>query len=207
MFLLVERGHLNRRGLRLPGYDTVYEYLVLQFIDMQYDNPVFRTTTAQRELLKKWEAQFMWITKCRSQKAAYLMLRNHIQNFFIGLESAAVSESARSQTQPISSTRQLINGFCRLLVEHCHSQHNVKFYADKLCITPYYLSKITSKTIRASPKELIDRQIIMEMKRLLTTTDITIKELASRFHFDTMSYMARFFRRHTGVTPDEFRRQ
>ena len=47
----------------------------------------------------------------------------------------------------------------------------------------------------------------MEMKRLLTTTDHPIKEIAARFHFDTMSYMARFFRRHTGCTPDEFRKQ
>lgn len=47
----------------------------------------------------------------------------------------------------------------------------------------------------------------MEMKRLLTTTDISIKELAARFHFDTMSYMARFFRRYTGLTPNEFRKQ
>ena len=54
---------------------------------------------------------------------------------------------------------------------------------------------------------MINRQIIMEMNRLLTTTDISIKELAARFHFDTMSYMARFFRRYTGLTPNEFRKQ
>jgi YesN/AraC family two-component response regulator len=61
--------------------------------------------------------------------------------------------------------------------------------------------------LNATPKELIDRQIIMEMKQMLTTTDISIKELAAIFHFDTMSYMARFFRRHTGQNPNEFRKQ
>ncbi len=83
---------------------------------------------------------------------------------------------------------------------------DVKFYAEKLCITPYYLSRITARTIGVTPKELIERQIILEMKRLLTTTDISVKELAVLFHFDTVSYMARFFRRHTGFTPNEYRK-
>lgn len=80
-------------------------------------------------------------------------------------------------------------------------------YADELCITPSYLSKITNRAIKAAPKELIDRQIILEMKHLLINTDISVKELASRFHFDSVSYMARFFRRHAGCTPAGFRKQ
>ncbi len=130
-----------------------------------------------------------------------------MQNFFIGLESIFFSEGARSLVHPVGPARQLFNKFCRLVVEHCHSQHEVKFYAGKLCITPYYLSKITRRMMGASAKELIDRQIVMEMKRLLSTTDISIKELAFHFHFETMSYMARYFRRHTGWTPNEFRKR
>ena len=97
-----------------------------------------------------------------------------------------------------------------MVVEHCYAHHDVKFYADVLCITPYYLSKITNKAVKISPKELIDRQIILEMKRLLINTDISVKELATRatrFHFDSVSYMARFFRRYTGATPMGFREQ
>ena len=188
-------------------FDEATFTLSSSFFDIQYGNPVFSTTSEQWNLLEIWEKQFLWITQCQAQKPAYMMLRNHLQNFFIGLESLVVSEGARGQVHPVSSTRQLFNRFCRLLVEHCYSQHEVKFYAEKLCITPYYLSKITGKTVGISPKELIDRQIIMEMKRLLTTTNISTKNLAAQLHFDTMSYMARFFRRHTGVTPEEFRKQ
>ncbi len=178
-----------------------------QFFDLIYDNPLLYPDSSQWELLETWEKQLRWIIQCRMQKSVYIMLRNHLQNFFIGLECILFSEGVQSLVQPIGSTRQLFNSFCRLVVEHCHTEHEVKFYAEKLSITPYYLSKITRKTMGASAKELIDRQIVMEMKRLLTTTDLPIKELATRFHFDTMSYMARFFRRHTGCTPEEFRRQ
>ena len=39
-----------------------------------------------------------------------------------------------------------------MVVEHCYAHHDVKFYADVLCITPYYLSKITNKAIKISPR-------------------------------------------------------
>ncbi|MCR6506441.1 helix-turn-helix domain-containing protein [Bacteroides sp. KH365_2] len=58
-----------------------------------------------------------------------------------------------------------------------------------------------------SPKEIIDRQIVMEIKRMLISTDLSAKEIADRFHFDSTSYMGRYFRRHTGMTPTEFREQ
>lgn len=188
-------------------FDEATFTLSSQFFDFVYDNPVLYPAAGQWELLETWEELFRWMTLCRAQKPAYMMLRNHLQNFFIGLESLIFSEGVQSLVPPVGSTRQLFNRFCCLVMEHCHAQHGVKFYAEKLCITPYYLSKITRKTASASTKELIDRQIILEMKRLLTTTDIPVKELAARFHFDTMSYMARFFRRHTGCTPEAFRRQ
>lgn len=179
-----------------------------RFFDLVYDNPIFRTTPGQRELLQAWERQFLWIAQCQVQKPAYTMLRNHLQNFFVGLENIAIAAvSSPPLIQPASPARQLFNGFCRLVVQHCHARHDVRFYADRLCITPYYLSKVTSRTMGVSPKELIDRQIVTEMKRLLATTDIPVKELAAQFHFDTVSYMARFFRRHTGCTPEEFRKQ
>lgn len=188
-------------------FDVATLTLTSQFLEMIYDAPVFHTTPEQWDLLMTWEKQFLWIAQNTTQKSAFLMSRNQIQNFFIGLESIVMSENISTRIQPISSVRQLFNRFCRLLAEHCRTQHEVKFYADKLCITPYYLSKVTDKTTGMPPKELIDRQIIMEMKLLLATTNTPIKELAVQFNFDTVSYMARYFRRHTGLTPNEFRKQ
>ena len=190
-------------------FDEVTFNLSSPFFDWLYEHSIFRASPEQWALLGMWEEQLRWMMRCRSQKAAYLMLRNHLQNFFIALESLVVSEGTRTGTevQPASTARSLFNRFCRLLTEHCHAHHDVKFYATELCITPYYLSKITDRAVKISPKELIDRQIILEMKRLLTTTDISVKELATCFHFDTVSYMARFFRRNTGLTPNEFRKQ
>ena len=206
---MADEGYVVKDNIEFSSglFDEATFTLSSQFFDTVYDCPIFHTTSEHRELLAAWEKLFVRITQCQAPKSAYMMLRNHLQNFFIGMENIVMSEGIRIHIQPISTTRQLFNRFCHLLVEHCHAQHEVKFYAEKLCITPYCLSKITNKTLNMTPKELIDRQIIMEMKHLLTSTDISIKELTACFHFDTMSYMARFFRRHTGLTPNEFRKQ
>ena len=58
-----------------------------------------------------------------------------------------------------------------------------------------------------SPKEMIDRQIVTEMKQMLVFTALSAKEIADRFHFDGTSYMGRYFRKHTGMIPTEFREQ
>mgnify|MGYP005934679787 FL=1 len=189
-----------------PGlFDETTFSLSSAFFDRVYDDPIFQTSAEQRILLYSWHCHNDYYMHVLVGKPVRMMIRNQIQNLFMAIEALTMPEIPAKNIKPISIVRQQFNRFCRLLVEHCYSQHDVKFYADKLCITPYYLSKITFKTLGISPKELIDRQIVMEMKRLLVSTDLSAKEIVDRFHFDSTSYMGRYFRRHTGMTPTEFR--
>lgn len=177
------------------------------FFDRIYDNPIFPTTGEQRTLWETWYGMNDYCMRIDEYKSAYIMLCNQLQNLFLAMEAATKPAVPTSDIKPVSQTRRLFSSFCRLLVEHGRSQHDVGFYADKLCVTPCYLSKVTFKTLGISPKKLIDRQIIIEMKRLLVSTDLSAKEIAELFHFDNTSYMGRYFRRHTGMTPTEFRQQ
>lgn len=58
-----------------------------------------------------------------------------------------------------------------------------------------------------SPKDLIERQVILEIKALLETSDMSVKEIAEKMNFDDASYMCRFFKRHTGVSFTTYRNQ
>ena len=161
----------------------------------------------QNRVIELWLKQMFWMSVHSSVKHARIMMRNHLYNFFIGMEAELQPFMRRMHDRNTTSVRVIFNRFCMLVLEHCHKQHDVRFYADQLCITPYYLSKITRKIMKISPKELIDNQIILEIKQVLLTTDFSIKEIADRFHFDSPSYLGRYFRRHTGVTPTKFREQ
>lgn len=185
--------------------DEVILPLSSVFFERIYDEPILPTTGEQRVLLETWNAHIDYYAQGSAAKSARMMMRNELQNLFLAMEVALVFDAPPEHVKSLSSSRRLFNSFCKLIAENCCSQHEVKFYADKLCITPYYLSKITARITEATPKQLIDWQIVMEIKHLLTTTDLTIKEIADRFRFDSTSYLGRYFRRYTGMTPSGFR--
>lgn len=187
--------------------DEVILPLSSAFFERIYNEPILPTAGEQRNLAETWNTHIDHYAQCSAARSARMMMRNHLQNLFLAMEVKLVFDAPSEHISPISSSRRLFNGFCKLVSEHCYAQHEVKFYADTLCITPYYLSKITARITEMTPKQLIDCQIVMEIKHLLATTDMTVTEIADRFHFDSTSYLGRYFRRHTGMTPTEFREQ
>lgn len=178
-----------------------------EFFDWIYEYPIFTIPPDKRLDISLWLTTMERIEHIAERKHRITMLRNMLQTFFLGLESALKHHIANQEIKTFSSSRRLFNEFYKLLSENCKQHHDVKFYADKLCITPYYLSRITRQIFSASPKELIDRQIIMEIKALLTTTELSVKEIAASYNFESSSYLGRFFRRHIGMTPSEYREQ
>lgn len=89
--------------------------------------------------------------------------------------------------------------------EHCTEQREVAFYADRLCISTRYLSTIIRSVAHSTAKEFIDRSVVLEIKMLLGSTELSVQEIAYRLHFPDQSYLGRFFKKHTGVSPTEFR--
>lgn len=177
------------------------------FFDWLDENQICVIPDDRHKDIALWFEAMDWIDRNCDTGYRNVMMRNQWQNFFLGFESVLKPLLEAKNMETISSARKLFHRFCQLLCENCRTRHDVKFYADKLCITPYYLSKITSRIFQVSPKELIDRQLIMEIKALLTTTDFTVKEIADRYCFESASYLGRYFRRHTGMTPLDYREQ
>lgn len=175
------------------------------FFDWLYEHPVFSVPDERKQDIELWLSMMDWIETNTTGKYRNMMLRNQWHNFFLGVESVLKNRLTERDIKTISASRRLFNGFCKLLSENCRRYHEVKFYADKLCVTPYYLSRITHRIFSVSPKELIDRQIVMEIKSLLTTTELSVKEIADLYNFESSSYLGRYFRRHVGMTPSEYR--
>ena len=82
----------------------------------------------------------------------------------------------------------------------------MEFYADKLFITPKYLSKVIKQASGRSGPEWIDSFVILEAKNLLKYTDKPIKEVVWQLHFPNPSVFNKYFKKHTGMTPSEFRK-
>lgn len=106
-----------------------------------------------------------------------------------------------------SKDLQYVLLFKELLEMHYTTEKTVLFYAEKINITTKRLLQATAKIQGKTPKEIIDYRIVLEIKRLLSHTDQSIKEIAFSLGFNEPTNFVKYFRKHDGVTPATFRKQ
>lgn len=94
----------------------------------------------------------------------------------------------------------------RLLEINIGSMKNVSQYADLLNLSSYQLNAITKSSAGKTVSDLINEQIILEAKRYLLATPDQIKEVADHLGYEDASYFIRFFKKHTGHSPEAFRK-
>jgi len=95
--------------------------------------------------------------------------------------------------------------FLTILSIHCRKQHQVKFYAGALFVTPAYLSKIIKDTTGKPAKDFINEAVIIEAKILLEDLQLTIFEIAEELEFSNVHNFSDFFRYHTSISPSQYR--
>lgn len=96
--------------------------------------------------------------------------------------------------------------FHQLMTEHIREERSVRFYAAKLYVTPKYLSETVKAFAGKTAGELIDEMVMIEAKQLLDDPGISVTEVASILHFSDQFFFRKFFKRHGGMTPSEYRR-
>ena len=99
----------------------------------------------------------------------------------------------------------IYNRFVSLVAESYRQAHDVKFYADRLCITTRYLSEVTSRVVGKSPKQIIADYLLSEAKTYLDTTRLSIQEVADRLGFSSQALFCKFFKAQEKISPSEHR--
>ncbi|BFO64041.1 AraC family transcriptional regulator [Chryseobacterium sp. S0630] len=101
---------------------------------------------------------------------------------------------------------ELSTSFFKLVQEHFKDEHNVQFYADKLFISRKYLTKVINKAIFKSPRDIIHQVLAVEARLLLKNPNLNISEVASQLSFSDQASFSKFFKKHTGKSPLEYRK-
>ncbi|HUS30962.1 MAG TPA: helix-turn-helix domain-containing protein [Kofleriaceae bacterium] len=110
---------------------------------------------------------------------------------------------ASASHQPVAPVLQR---FFTILEADCLGTREVAHYAKRAGISVRQLSDLLVAHTGKSTKRVIDERVVLEQKRLLAHTDVSVKELAERTGFDEPTNLVKFFRHHTGTTPQAFRR-
>lgn len=117
-----------------------------------------------------------------------------------------LSGLAESQTHHTISrkTRQL-EKFRSLIDRDFRKQHSLQIYANEIGVTVGHLSRLCREVLGRSSLEVINARILQEAERELVYTSVSIQQLAHELGFDDDAYFARFFKKHTGVSPKAYR--
>jgi AraC-like DNA-binding protein len=129
-----------------------------------------------------------------------------LKMFFLDLGNIYLSKKERFTPPSLSRKEELFVDFMSLLQKNCKQQHDVRFYANELCITTQYLSSILKKESGKSASQWIQDALMIEAKGMLKTPRINVQQIAIELNFPDQSTFGKFFKKHTGMSPMAFRK-
>ena len=101
--------------------------------------------------------------------------------------------------------QERLEEFLELLETQISDHKQVSHYADMMNISTYQLNAITKTALGKTSSELINEYIILESKRHLLATSNQVNQIAYHLGYEDVSYFIRFFKKHTGYSPEVFR--
>ena len=178
-----------------------------EFFHAMREHPIEEVPESEVEATEMWFRMMDYTFRDRENIYRATIIRNRLQNILLECyDKFRRFVSRRAAAAPRTSRQsELFHRFVELVREHCTREREVAFYADRLCVSSRYLSTIVRNVAHTSVKEFIDRSVVLEIKVLLQTSDLSVQEIAYRLRFPDQSYLGRYFKHHTGLSPTEFR--
>ena len=172
------------------------------------ENPIMQLSEEDMHLLSLYKGIFD--AKCRGDK---LKLDNIILDKLLYaviyelIQLYARNVSSHSDTLTYMTGHLYGQEFLSLLAEDkCHHR-KVEYYADKLCITPRYLSTVCQKETGKTPSEWIREKTVGHIRHYLLNTTLSVKEICSVLDFPNTSFLCKFTKKHLGMSPMAFRQK
>ena len=108
-------------------------------------------------------------------------------------------------SERIGRKDELYGQFTDLVRRHFRTCRDVNYYAELLCITVKYLSQVVKEQTGRPASEVIEQYVITECKALLSSTTMSIQQIADTLNFPSQSVFGKYFKRATGMSPREYR--
>ena len=187
----------------IVGLNYLWPYLIYLM-----SNPVIRLSEHERR----------WILSCHH------LLLNRLRE---GADSRYLRETVLSLTRAFyfeicslldkrnpdafSSSKQnrafvIFDQFIRLISENFKHERCVEWYSSEMCLTPKHLSEVVKSVSGRTAGQWITSFVMIETKTLLKNSSLTIKEIALRMNFPNQSFLGKYFKNITGMSPSEYRK-
>ncbi len=197
--ILVSRKYMNDS---LAGLHQLWQYL--QFL---YRNPVIHLAEDEG----RWtESSFNYI-KMRLNRTQHSYMDKTItaliRLFYFDVCDLLSRHATTLPREKTGNCSMIFNRFIQLLDSNYKKERNVSWYSEQLCLTPKYLSEAVKAASGKTAGQWISDFVIMETKQLLCNTSLSVKEISQRMNFTNQSFLGKYFKNATGVSPSDYRRQ
>ena len=166
------------------------------------DNSWIPLTEAEIKSMMDYYSMFKKTLQMENNPHRTEIVKHLVQAFFYSsgyhLHNMTTSEKQSKQAS-------LMKRFLDLVKINFKRERGVEFYADQLCLTPKYLSKVVKQNSEKSASEWISDFVILEAKALLRSTNMTVQQISDALNFPSQSFFGKYFKRCAGVSPKEYR--
>lgn len=146
--------------------------------------------------------QSLWVSihdKSISKKVSQSLLTASL-NLYEGIQARNISETRTSS----SHEQGIFLQFLKYVQQYSKKERMLGFYADKMCISKHYLSNIIHEASGSTAKDWIERSVISEAKVMLKYSNLQTYQVSDQLNFSNPSFFCKFFKRLTGMTPQQY---
>ncbi|UTW64071.1 AraC family transcriptional regulator [bacterium SCSIO 12741] len=122
-------------------------------------------------------------------------------------ELANTEQCQQNFTGKISRSQHIAYAFLKSVKQNCQTERTVGFYAKELFITPNHLSESVKKTFGKSAMKLINETTVLALKIQFSNPNLTIEQIGFEFSFSSLQHLSLFYKKHTGLSPRQYRDQ
>ena len=193
-------------GSRMELQGSITYNIPAAFVAMIMQQPAWDmdedTTRAAAAFCTLFDYNYNQADSTSSANIAASLLSVFIQTFYEKTKRMMPSDDHASVS---AITRTVAARFMRELRLHYKESHQVCHYAELVCVSAKYLTKVIKRELGLTPKEIIDRKLAIESMFLLGQSNMSIQEISDELGFPDQSYFGRFFKRMLGLSPMSFR--
>lgn len=179
-----------------PVYNQMISYM------NEYPLPVLALSGSESDCLMRMMSLYAEVSKSCLHSNGILL---HLSNLLLLQVSEWLHVSCSADTGKVSHAVELYRSFRKLLTSNYSTEHYIAFYADRLCISPAYLSRVVRNVSGQTVNYHISHMLLTRARCLLDCSDRSVKQIADMLGFADQASFGKFFREQMGMSPTAYR--